>query len=54
MGQLAMMLNKNFDVKERFDIRFAADFFNEYEEAVHMAPERADLRQRLLQADGKP
>ena len=26
----------------------------EYEEAVHLAPERADLRQRLLQLGGKP
>ena len=26
----------------------------EYEEAVHLAPERADLRQRLLQVGGKP
>jgi Flp pilus assembly protein TadD len=25
----------------------------EYEEAVHLAPERADLRQRLLQLGGK-
>lgn len=26
----------------------------EYEEAVHLAPERADLRQRLLEVGGKP
>ena len=26
----------------------------EYQEAVHLAPERADLRQRLLETDGRP